>query len=483
MSYDIPVAPSANYLTVVFNKSWTVANIYPSTFVPLISGSGFLTIEDVKGYSSVQVTLIEPSQLIGKTTFQTIDYIMPAGIVSPVGYFTNVVGIKPFGSSNFTTQNTTSQLLQIPYASRVNIKVEDPWGDTVGKISSYTVSNITGVLTILLNVTELQFTMFNSTPGYVYLSHNGINESFFNSALVANGTKFSWSTSYYSISANKEEIKSGTVETDEAIQPLLIYMDAPPGELQVSVNSFSGSNLGAITNSGNPRVLAFINGQNYTIGSTFTGYQGSTYEIRIADLLNQTLLETNITLQSPLTSITETITAPSYWMGIENDEAVPQNSPLATEYMSINRTGTHHWYNFTDSVDQNWIGYFLAGNYTLYMHDNVTNTFTVNLSISNQQFYLNGQALLNYSDFKHSISQLLNNTSGLTIGDVASSSGVQPGQVALFSIDAFYANGTQVSTSFLQNSTIDVLFTIMPMEILFHFQRQRQFHQALQIFR
>ena len=59
-------------------------------------------------------------------------------------------------------------------------------------------------------------------------------------------------------------------------------------------------------------------------------------------------------------------------MGIENDEAVPQNSPLATEYMSINLTGTHHWYNFTDSVDQNWIGYFLAGNYTLYMHDNVT---------------------------------------------------------------------------------------------------------------
>ena len=83
----------------------------------------------------------------------------------------------------------------------------------------------------------------------------------------------------------QEQTKSGNVATDKPIQSLLIYLHAPLGQLEVSVSAYTGSNLGTLSNSGNPRVLSFINNEPYTLGTTFSGFQGSTYEIRIADLL------------------------------------------------------------------------------------------------------------------------------------------------------------------------------------------------------
>jgi hypothetical protein len=462
-AYNIPVTPSANYVTVIFNSSWKLSNIYPSTFLPYQNNSNFVTIEDVSGFNSIQVTFIEPSQQIGTTTYQSIDYHMPEGITPPVNYFTNVIKITLFASAKNITEKTTSQFVQIPYGSSISVRVLDPWGDQVGEINDYLVANTTGSITVPLDVTELQFEFFNSTENYVYLLHNGINESFYNSAIVANDTTFKWFTSYYSVTTGQEQIKSGEVTTSEAIQPLLIYLKAPSGQLQVEVNAFNGSNLGTLSNSGNPRVLSFIDGMPYTLGSTYTGYQGSTYEIRIADLLNQTLLETNVTLQSSFTSLTETITTPSYWMGIENDEQIPQNSPLATEYISLNRTGSDKYYNFTDSVGQNWKGYFLAGNYTIHMHDNVTNTFFVNISKSNQQYYLNGQALLNLTDFDKKINKLLNYTKsventtyGLRLVPSSSSVSVLTDQKATFSWNVYYQNYTDFPSNYLKNSTVFV---------------------------
>ena len=467
MTYNIPIEPTTNYTTILFNSTWILSNIYPSTYLPIIPKSDFVTLEDVKGFTTVQVTLVEPSQDIGVTTYQSIDYTMPSGIPSPTDYFTNIITYIPFGSSRSITEKTTSQFIEIPFGSTVSGVVQDPWGDTVGTFTNFLIGNTTGVIPLTLNVTELQFVFFNSTPGYVYLYHNGINQSFYNSAIVANGTTFTWTTSYYSVTSGQEQVKSGTVATDKPIQSLDIYLHAPHGDLQVSANAYQGSNLGTLTNSGNPRVESFINGQPYILGTTFSGFQGTTYKIRIADLLNQTLFETNVTLQSSFTSLTVTITSPSYWMGIENDEQVPQDSPLATEYMSIHPVGVPaDYYNFTDSVGQNWLGYFLAGNYSVYMHDNVTNTFFVNISKSNEQYYLNGQALLNLTDFDKKINQLLNYTEsitnttyGLHIAMQSSIFSGQVGKTVYYEFGVYYNNYTPVSQSFLKNSSFVLRIT------------------------
>ena len=465
MAYSVPIAPTTAYVTIIYNKTWIPANVYPSTYLPILPNTTFVTIEGVKGFSGIQITLIEPSQLIGSPTYQNIQYSMPGGLNPPTGYFLNDVSYVPFGSSTQYTIDTSSQFVQLPFGSTISLTVFDPWGDKVASLTNYLIANVSGQISTSPDVTELQFQFFNSTASYVYLSHNGKNLSFFNSAIVANDTTFSWATTYYSVTTGVQEIKAGTVSTDEPIQPLLIYLHAPAGQLQVSIDAYPGANLGTLSSSGNPRILAYIDGEPYTPGNTFSGFQGSTYEVRVADLLNQTLLETNITLQASFTSVTETL-HPSYWMGIENDEEVPQDSPLATEYVSINRTGSPVHYNFTDSVGQNWIGYFAAGNYTVSMHDNVTNTFYVNISQSDQQFYLNGQQLLNLTEFNQKINELVNYTSSIqntTYGlHVVTQSQVfssQIGHTVYYQFGVYYNNYTAVSQSFLQNSTILVRIT------------------------
>ena len=121
---------------------------------------------------------------------------MPSGIQPPVDYFTNIISYQALGSSKIITEKTTNQQIQVPFGSKLSGTVQDPWGDTVGSFSNYVIGNVTGAIVISLDVTELQFEFFNSTPVYVYLEHNGINESFYNSAIVGNGTTFHWSISY-----------------------------------------------------------------------------------------------------------------------------------------------------------------------------------------------------------------------------------------------------------------------------------------------
>ena len=460
-TYDIPLAPNTGNVTIYGNASWILSNVFPSTYVTPKQGQSFVTIQDVQGFSSVQVQYIEPSTLIGSATFQTLTFIPPVGINLPAGYTTTDISMIPFGSSTTQTLNTSALFVQIPYGSIISATVYDPWHQAIGSVSDYLVANLSGQISIPISVSEVNFIFYNSSEQYVYLDANNYNLSFFGSAIIANNTLYDWSTSYYSFTTGQQQYKTGSIQVDLSHENLPIYLNPPPAELQINVNAYSGSNLGSINSGGNPRVLAYINNQPYTIGSTYSGYEGTTYNIRITDLLNQTLAETNITLESTFQSQTITITKPSYWVGIENAEQVAQNSTLATEFVSLNRTGSHTYYNFTDSVGQNWVGYFLAGNYTIYMHDNVTNTFFVNISDTNQQRYLNGQYLLNLTAFNAKFNQLLNNTLAIQnttyglhmITYVASGTG-QVGKSSIYQFAVYYSNGTAVSQSFLQNSSI-----------------------------
>ena len=454
-TYNIPIAPSTGYVSVVYNSTWTVSNIYPSTYLPLIPGSDFLTVEDVTGFGSIQVTFIEPSQQIGSTTFDTISYAVPPGMFMTAGQTTNRITYTPFGSSAVTSESTTTTSFQAPYGSTVSIDVINQWQQSIGSISGYLLFNSSSQITIPLDVTQLNFEFENSSAQYVYLSANGYNISAFNSAIVANNSFYSWSTQYYSLASGQAQYKNGNVSTDAPQMPVFIYLDTPPAELQVSVAAYNGSNLGSITSSGNPRVQVYIDSQPYSIGSTFVGYMGYTYHIQVMDLLNQTLVQGNITLVSSFTSIVEVIPVPSYTLGIENEESVSTTSPLATEHVEVNST-SGSTYSFTDGIGQNTVLYLKSGTYHVYMHDNLTGNFNIDLT-QNSQLYAFGQSLLNYTDFQNAINRLLNDTSGLSLATLASSSGIEPGQFAIYSLAVNYINGTAVSQSFLQNSTIDVL--------------------------
>ena len=464
VTYNIDVGPTTNYTTVVYNGSWTVAGIFPSTY-KIFASQGQLLLYDVTGYVQVSVTFIQPSSQIGSASTLFITYNYPPQISSAgIQQYTNRISYTPFGQSTPQTITTSSSSMTVPWGSTVSASVLNQWNQTIGTISPFVVDQTSMGISANLNVTQINFNVQNGT-GSVWIEANGANYSFFNSVIVANGSLYRWTMPYYSLTSG-QEYRSGTVQASGAEMTLPIYLNAPPGILQVNVNAYSGSNLGTIGSGGNPRVNAYIDGHPYTLGSTYTGLVGSTYEIRIADLLNQTLLVDNYTLTTTEASVTVSITQPSFWMGLENDEVIPQNSNLATEYVSINLTGSPQHFNFTDSVGQNWVGYFKAGNYTVYMHDNVTGTFYVNITGANSQRYLFGQGLLTLAQFQAEENKLLNYTQavqnttyGLHLQSFSPTYQAIKGQTVVSQFSVFYNNFTGVSKAFLDNSTINVVIT------------------------
>ncbi|MEM3844072.1 hypothetical protein, partial [Metallosphaera sp.] len=455
-SYNIPVAPSASYVTIIYNSSWLPFNVFPSSYV-LFKNDNLITIENVTGYSSVQVSFIEPSQLIGTNTYDTISYNAPPGIVLPSSGYINAVTYQPSGSSKLYTITTTSDSVSIPYGSNVSVKVYNPWRQVVGQISGYQIYNLSSQISIFLNVSQINFQFFNGSPQYVFLSANGYNISFLNSAVVANGSEYFWSTSYYSFSTGLKQYMSGEVTPNRPQVTVDISLNAPPADLEVSVIAYSGSNLGSIGTTGSPRVVITISGNPYSEGSTFIGSEGQTYNIRISTVLGQLLYETNVTLSTSFVSVTEVITVPSYTLGIENEEQVPQSSPLSTEYVSVNDSAGQY-YNFTDGVGQNEVLYLLAGNYHIHMKDNLTGNFNISLT-QNSQLYAFGQQLLTYQEFQAEMQELANNTAGLVLNTISSPFAVQPQQSAIYQLNVYYTNGTAVTASFLQKATINVLIT------------------------
>ncbi|MEM3859313.1 MAG: hypothetical protein QW478_07885, partial [Candidatus Micrarchaeaceae archaeon] len=455
-SYNIPVAPSASYVTIIYNSSWLPFNVFPSSYV-LFKNDNLITIENVTGYSSVQVSFIEPSQLIGTNTYDTISYNAPPGIVLPSSGYINAVTYQPSGSTKLYTITTTSDSVSIPYGSNVSVKVYNPWRQVVGQVSGYQIYNLSSQISIFLDVSQINFQFFNGSPQYVFLSANGYNISFLNSAVVANGSEYFWSTSYYSFSTGLKQYMSGEVTPNRPQVTVDISLNAPPADLEVSVIAYSGSNLGSIGTTGSPRVVITISGNPYSEGSTFIGSEGQTYNIRISTVLGQLLYETNVTLSTSFVSVTEVITVPSYTLGIENEEQVPQSSPLSTEYVSVNDS-SGQYYNFTDGVGQNEVLYLLAGNYHIHMRDNLTGNFNISLT-QNSQLYAFGQQLLTYQEFQAEMQELANNTAGLVLNTISSPFAVQPQQSAIYQLNVYYTNGTAVTASFLQKATINVLIT------------------------
>ena len=469
-TYDIYDSFNYNYITVIYNSSWQL--VYPSitanttgTLPASMGGGSYMQFNDISGVIRIAITFLQPSQLINTPSLITINPEQNNNSLYLSGM--HVVSVyTPYQSTNQDNTTSYSNEITLPYGSNATFYIYNEWNQLIGEQKGVLIDSTSGVLTLPVSVATLSFYFVNSTTEPVSLSANGITISgFFGSATVAQNQTYTYTTQAYNGYTGKNENYHGIVNPIKAQSyTLQIYTQAPPALLTVNVNAYSGSNIGSIGSGGNPRVLAYIDGQNYTIGSSILVFEGKTYNIRIADMLNQTLYQTNYTLKTSQASLTLSITKPSYTIGIENDEVLPQNSVLATEYVSINKTGSSYHYNFTDSVGQNWVGYFATGNYTIHMHDNVTNTFYVNLTNFNQQRYLNGQALLNLTEFDNAINNVLNYTKsvqnttyGLHIESLTSIQYILSGQSLNVSFGAYYNNYTAVSQSFLNSSSIKAI--------------------------
>ena len=133
---------------------------------------------------------------------------------------------------------------------------------------------------------------------------------------VANGTNYEWYITAQNPSSFQLQLYSNSTEARGAYQQVSVYLGAPPGSLVVNVYGYNGSGIGELQNGGpavgNPTAYLFINGVFTPLSSTFQGILGQTYHIKVTDVLGHILLEDNVTLVNPSTTLTLNITKPSW---------------------------------------------------------------------------------------------------------------------------------------------------------------------------
>ncbi len=451
-NFQVPISPNTDYATVIWNSGWQLSNLYPQTYAPVLNGQNFATFSSLKGYTMIQVSLIMPSPQIGSPSTISVEPEQNNNSL----YLQNLhlsMTYTPFGSSTQENLTAFGTLVSLPYGSTASFSLYNQWNQLMGADYGVLIDSTSATLPIAVSARTVTFNFENSTTNQVSIIANGITVSgFFGSATLATGYKYTWTTQVYDLYLGKNVNYSGIINDTQ--NEVNISTNAPPSSLSISVNAYGPSNQGELGVPGTPPVLLRIDGSLQDVGSTFIGFVGSTYNITITDVLGQTLYTKDLRLVATSVSLQADINVSSWQFSIQNQELVNSASPLATEHISLNLSGsTSTYYNFTNQVGSTATLYLKQGNYHLYLHDNATFNTTFNLS-QNRNYVIFGQNLLTYAEWQKDFNQILNDTSGLQIQTVHSDSELQPGQAADYSFKAFFANSSQLSDAELQQSNI-----------------------------
>ncbi|MEM4068186.1 MAG: hypothetical protein QXV17_15155, partial [Candidatus Micrarchaeaceae archaeon] len=450
--YQVPVLPNSNYLTIIYNSSDYFDNTgdTPGTYY-VFPAEHMVTFFDLSGYTYVDVSLDEPSPQLGQPVPVNIQAIENNNSVS-VSSSHLIIRYLSYGSTNYSTISTYGLSVNLPYGSTASFYLYNGWNQQIGSISNVSILSLNPSVYVPVHLSVLSFDFLNSSQEPVSLTSNGITISgFFGSAQVAIGYSYIWSTSVFDPYSGRNVNYTGSVLITSPQQVLKISTQAPASSLTVYVNSYAPSQQGQLGAPGEPPVILTIDGTPQTPGETYIGFVGSTYQIKVTDVLGQLLYENNVTLEVTNDYFYANITVPSWQLSIQNEEQVPATSPLAIEYVSIkNAEGME--YNFTNDIGQQSVLYLKQGNYTIHAYDNAT--FTRNISLDgNQNYVIFGQDLLNTTTFLKEINALLNNTQSLQVHTVSAPTIAVPSEPLSFEFSLYYANGTELSHSALLSTT------------------------------
>jgi hypothetical protein len=403
-SYQVPVQPGVNYLTINWNDSWSFTNqgILPGTYV-LETDISSLTFYSISGLAYVEVSIIEPNIAIGQqqpvsiSLEQSVRNSTSAIPQSMYGEFSLSVSYVPYGETAPVQFYPGSFQFTLPFGSTAIATVDDYWQEAVGK-AQFTVPDSSISVTIPVNMTELVFSEngTGASPPLVSIQSGNYNLTTSSPVLVKNGGSYRWFVSALDPQTYLERIYSNIVLATGAVQIVTVPIGSPISSLVINVYAYNGSGIGELANGGpsigNPTAILLINNVSVPFSSTFEGLLGQTVNVTVKDVLGHILLQREIDLNSPLMTVNLNITTPSYMIGFMNDETIDPSSPLATQYSSISVLGTHAYYNFTTRVQKESEIYLRAGyTYHLYTHDNLTDTLNISLAGGNVFWAFNGQ--------------------------------------------------------------------------------------------
>ncbi len=489
--YSIEIPPGVNYAEVFLNVSWLLYYAYPSeeTYYHY-NWTNAILFSNISGFSQIQVVALELTNLIGSPSLVSITY-EEHGQSLPSTEFTASVQWQNYSQVKENEMQLSSPYVQLPYGARATVTVYDLWGQKVGS-QSFSVFNASMSVSVPLDVSQLTFTFVNaSQTNALYVEANNVNMTVTGDyAVVANNTYVNWTTTIYSFVIGTTRTYHGEVHPESFTQQVFINGQAPPAYVTFQVDAYPSSNAGALGNTGPSataqtlEALLFIDGAKFPIGSTYEGVMGQSYNVRVADVLNQTLYENNMTLTAPQSTNVLTVQKPSWIFQITNNEQIANlSSPLATETITVSNNTTSKpvytavsglstapgsvppSFSFTASVGQTVAVYLKQENYSVYLHDNATFLTTVGL-FGNAYFHVLGQELLTQQQYDRSLRQILNNSAHLQVVAKSAPSTAVPQQPLDYSWGINLPNGTALQANPLQwllaNSSFAVIGNTYP---------------------
>ena len=452
-SYTIPVAPSSDYLTVIYNSTsyFDPRSVTPGTYYvyPQLHA---VTFFNLSGYTSVSLSLDEISPEIGQPVSLVVQPEQGnSSVIIDNSHL--VVYYSLFGFKSVLQTSSYGLNVILPYGSTASFFLYNKWNQLVGSASNVSIDSLSPIINLPVNTATLSFDFLNASQESISLTSNGITVSgFFGSAQVAVGYSYVWLTSVYDSFTGRNVNYTGSVVITQSQQILMVSTNASASSFTVYVDSYGPSQQGQLGAPGEPLVDLTIDGHVQTPGQTYIAFVGSTYQVRVTDVLGQFLYESNVTVRTTTLNFYANITIPSWQWSIQNEEQVPSSSPLAIEQVSV-KDSAGHTYNFTNDINQQSVLYLKQGNYTISAKDNAT--FVTNISLTqNENYVIFSQNLLTYAEFVTLMGSVLNNTQGLTIQTVSSESLVMPNQLLSFEFEVFYANSTQLDHSALSSLTL-----------------------------
>jgi hypothetical protein len=461
-TYQITLEPNTSFATLIWNKSWTLSNAYPSTFLAISSKNNFITFEDLSGFSSIQIQLIEPSSQINteeQVQLSPYQEHTNESLVTYQSYFSLSVSYTPFQSRVSYTIQPSSMGFSLPYGSTATAYIYSPWHQLIGS-AHFSIDSTFVQVNVPLDVTFAYFVdqQTNATFSGETLSANGYNSSYEDPMVVANGSSYSYSVSAINPQTYQLENYPGIFKASGNSQKIYIDVGMPLASALVNVYAFNNSGLDELGNggptTGQPTAYLYIGGVRQSLSSTFTGQLGKTYPVKITDVLGDVLYSGSLTLNQPSKTVNIFITKASYAVQFVNQEDVPSSSPLAIQHSSINLIGTKTYYNFTTRVGQESTIYLATGSYHLYTHDNLTNS--LNFTISNETigFDFNGPNILRITE------AAINDTNhGLILIPISQPGNLIPGQNATWLFEVEFKNGTLLTSSEISHSTFQFIAT------------------------
>ena len=302
-SYDIPVGPNMHYLTVLYASTdyFSDQGTTPATYL-LFPQYHFITFFNISGFTQIYVSLLEPSSLLGQSVPVTIQPVQNNNsVVIPDVHLSAVY--ESFGTSTPVQAVSYGTTVTLPYGSTASFLLYNQWNQQIGSLPDVQIDSLTPLFTMNVSIATLSFQFINASESPVSLTSNGITSSgFFGSAQVALGYSYVWQTSVYDQYSGQNQNYTGSVLVTKINQVLKINTQSAASSILIYVNSYGPSQQGQLGMPGEPSIILTVDGANQTPGETYVGFVGSTYQIKVTDVLGQLLYEGNLTVHTTVTT-------------------------------------------------------------------------------------------------------------------------------------------------------------------------------------